>query len=147
MHSCIFLSPVDASQYLVLLLPAQNYSGLVEEAASPPICFLICPLRLSICPVWVCLILQRCIFNTLAYRKNIEDFSPFLGVPLLIFDVRSFPEEAPDLSDNLLSLSISALASEVSPSTQSFWQFPLLSKGCRYPPGCLAAFCWDSLLF
>ena len=57
MHSFIFNNRSthcsDSLQYLVLRLPALTYSGLVDQAASPPIFFLVCQSRLYICLFWV----------------------------------------------------------------------------------------------
>ena len=44
-------------------------------------------------------IFKMCFSNTLAFLRNIEDSSPFLGVPLSIVFVRIFPEEDPKLSE------------------------------------------------
>ena len=49
----------------------------------------------------------------MALWRNIEDSAPFLRVSLLIFDVRRFLEEDPNLPVNFFSLSLSARAAEV----------------------------------
>ena len=46
------------------------------------------------------------ILNTLDFSKKCEDSTPFLRVPLSIFDVRHFPEEALKLPANFLSMYI-----------------------------------------
>ena len=48
----------------------------------------------------------------MALWRNIEDSAPFLRVSLLIFDVRRFLEEDPNLPVNFFSLSLSARAAE-----------------------------------
>ena len=45
-------------------------------------------------------------FRYTALSEKLEDSAPFLRVPLSILDVRRFPEEAPKLSANFLSLSV-----------------------------------------
>ena len=57
-------------------------------------------------------IFTRCVSNTLSFWRNIEDFALFLGVPYSIIFVWIFPEEAPKLSSNFLSLSNSARDAE-----------------------------------
>ena len=54
-------------------------------------------------------IFKSCVYKTLAFWQNIEDSATFLRVTLSIFDVfvRRFLMEAPKLSDNFLSLSLS----------------------------------------
>ena len=47
----------------------------------------------------------RCAFNTLEFRKNIEESAPFLRVLLFIFNVWRFLEEAPKLSANFMTVS------------------------------------------
>ena len=47
-------------------------------------------------------IFTRWIYNTLEFRRKLNDSAPLLGVLLLIFDVRSFLEEAPKLSEKFL---------------------------------------------
>ena len=49
----------------------------------------------------------------MGFWKNLENSAPFLRISLSIFDIRRFPEEAPELPVNFISLSISAQASEV----------------------------------
>ena len=57
-------------------------------------------------------IFTRRVYNTLAFWRNLEESAPLLGVALSIIFVPSFPEEARKLSDNFLSLSISAQSAD-----------------------------------
>ena len=82
--------------------------------------------------------------NTFAFRKNLKDSDTFLRVPLSIFFVRSYLEEAPKFLDNFISLSIYARAAAVfSSALYSLW-YLLLFLDCWHLPDCLAAFWWDS---
>ena len=49
--------------------------------------------------------LTRFIPNTLAFQIKLEDSAQYLRVPLSVFYVRRFPEEAPKFPENFLSLS------------------------------------------
>ena len=94
----------DGLHNLVLRLSVRTYLGLFSEVSYPPIQFMV-----SITVVFFSLGLfwfTSCIPNTLAFWINIEDPALFLRVPLSIFSVRFFPEEALKLPAKFLSLSI-----------------------------------------
>ena len=69
--------------------------------------------RVVYLPSFSLFIFTMCISNTLAFWIILDDSAIFLGVPLSILFSRCFPEEAPKLSENFLSLSISTRAAEV----------------------------------
>ena len=58
-------------------------------------------------PIVGVFIFTRFVSKTLVFQKSLEDSAPFLRVPLLIFDVQSFPEETlklPEISDSLRAI-------------------------------------------
>ena len=90
MHLCIFyhrsMCRSDGLHHLILHFPARPFSALVGKADSPPIKFTPAfwggwHLTIS----YFFYFLQGASSNTLAFRKNIEDSAPFLGVPLWLF--------------------------------------------------------------
>ena len=139
MHSFIFNNRSthcsDSLQYLVLRLPALTYSGLVDQAASPPIFFLVCLSRLYICLFWV--FFSRCISSTLYFWRNLEESAPFLRVPPSIFGVWCFLEEALKSLRKILAVSMQAGLSFPSDLIRSIHSCLWVSN-C--PTACMVAF-------
>ena len=65
----------------ILHLSARTFSGLVGKDNYPPICLHPPSSTVEIYPF---VFFTRCIPNTLALQKNVEDFAPLLRVPLSI---------------------------------------------------------------
>ena len=109
MHSCIFnprfTRHSDGLHHLILRLRAWPYLGLVGEAAPSPLSLHLLSGAAGLYPLGL-FCFTRCISNTLAFRRILEDSALFLRVTLSIFDVRRFPEEAPELPAKFLSLSL-----------------------------------------
>ena len=117
MHSCIFNQQTtrrsDGLYYLVLCLPERSYSGLVGEAAPPPVCLLM-SIRVGFWPLGL-FCFTRCIPNTSTFWKNtwlicyILKGSPFwflnvsgVFVSSEVVFVWRFPKEALKLLANFL---------------------------------------------
>ena len=66
---------------LVLCLSTRPFQGLVGKAAFPPIFFLMCPSRLVIYPVWVCLFLQGEFLTPWPFGKILRTPLRFWGSP------------------------------------------------------------------
>ena len=105
MRSCIFSSTADGSIWrstlIIVRLSERPFSGSVSKADAPPVCLL--PRLAQLASGHSCLV-YNVYLNTLDFWKNLEDATPILRVPLSVFDVLCFPEEAPKLPENFLSL-------------------------------------------
>ena len=73
-------------------------------------------------------IFKMCFSNTLAFLRNIEDSSPFLGVPLSIVFVWRFPEENMKLSESFYN---HFCASWIVFPVQYPWGYLILLPVCR----------------
>ena len=93
---------LDGLQYLALCLPVRPFSGLIGEAASPPISVFMCPSWFCIFPLAV--FLKFCKVSSpisWPFIKILRDPLRSLGFP---FDgsCPTFPEEDPKFSLNLM---------------------------------------------
>ena len=96
---------MDGLRYLFLLFKVRSLLVLVSEVDYLLIVFISSLWSVQHLPIRV-ILFASCIPNTLAFWINIEDPALFLRVPLSIFSVRFFPEEALKLPAKFLSLSI-----------------------------------------
>ena len=118
MHSCMFLSPVGVSfgrsTYLSCACQRRTSRGWLARRLLFPY-FYWCVHHGWLSDQFGFFIFKSCVYKTLAFWKNIEDSATFLRVTLSIFDVfvRHFSMEAPKLSDNFLSLSLSVWSADI----------------------------------
>ena len=118
MHFCMFLSPVDASLWWYEIFGSALSSvallGVGRRGGFSSHIFPDVSITVGYPPSFGLFIFARCVYNTLEFRKSLEDSSTFLRVPLLIFDVQRFTEEALK-------------------SPANFWPFPS-ELACLYRP-------------
>ena len=147
MQSCIFYHQstrhLDGLHNLVLHLLARPYSGLVREDASPPLCLLI-SITVLFCQLFL-FWFTTFITNTLTFWWNLEDPALSLRVPLSIFHVRRFPEDAQKFLANFLSLSILSKILKIFFRLihQSYRRSPLLFPGFYFPLLLYGWFIWN----
>ena len=117
MRLCVFLSSVDSSlgrsEIFGLALSSAALLRVGRRGGFSSHIFPYVSITVVYLPSLSLFIFIGCVFNTLAFWGNIEGSALFLGVPLYIFDVRCFPEEAPKFLVNFILLSISLWAAEV----------------------------------
>ena len=116
MHSCIFLYPVDASlgrsAIFGLALASAALLRVDQRGRFSSNIFPGVSITVGYLPYVGIIYFYKVLFQYLDLCNNIKYYYPLLRVPLSIFDVWHFPEEAPKFLENSISLSISAWAAE-----------------------------------
>ena len=105
------LSPVDTSSYglyICLFLVSKALLGFGWRCGFSYHIFPDVSITVGYIPSLSLFIFISCVSNTLDFRRNIEESTPFLRAPLYIFDVWRFPEEALKLPETFLTLSAQA---------------------------------------
>ena len=128
----------------ILRWSARNFLGLVGLGSFSSHTFTDMSITFGYLTSLILFIFKMCVYKTLAFWENIEDLATFLRVTLSIFDVFvwRFLMEAPKLSDNFLSLSLSLWSAEIFLLTYILDGLSSCNQVVDRPTACLVALLW-----